>query len=188
MKKQIASILSENPIIAAVKDDEGLEKAITTDCKMIFLLYGTICNLPSLVEKVKSSGKLAIVHVDLVTGLASKEISVTFVKEQTNADGIISTKPALVKSASEQGLIAVQRFFLIDSLAMENCYKYMNAGFADMIEIMPATMPKIIKKLAPKCPVPLIAGGLISDKEDIVLALQAGAMGISATNQATWNL
>ncbi|MEG1942284.1 MAG: glycerol-3-phosphate responsive antiterminator [Angelakisella sp.] len=185
---KIAEILEQSPIIAAVKDDEGLEVALTTDCRVIFLLYGSICNLPELVERVKASGKLCIVHLDLIVGLASKEIAVTFVKSHTAADGVISTKPALVKAAKEQGLITVQRFFLIDSIALENCRRYMETGSADMIEIMPATMPKIIRRIAATCRVPIIAGGLISDKEDIVLALQAGAMGISSTNREVWNM
>ncbi|MEG2073859.1 MAG: glycerol-3-phosphate responsive antiterminator, partial [Angelakisella sp.] len=156
---KIAEILEQSPIIAAVKDDEGLEVALTTDCRVIFLLYGSICNLPELVERVKASGKLCIVHLDLIVGLASKEIAVTFVKSHTAADGVISTKPALVKAAKEQGLITVQRFFLIDSIALENCRRYMETGRADMIEIMPATMPKIIRRIAATCPVPIIAGG-----------------------------
>lgn len=185
---EIASILAESPIIAAVKDDAGLEFALTTDCRMVFLLYGSICNLPELVKRIKESGKLVMVHLDLIAGLASKEIAVTFVKTRTNADGVISTKPALVKAAKEQGLLTVQRFFLIDSIAMENCRRYMETGVADMVEIMPATMPKIIKRITAYCSVPVIAGGLISDKEDIVLALQAGAMGVSSTNSATWSM
>ncbi|MEG2087323.1 MAG: glycerol-3-phosphate responsive antiterminator [Angelakisella sp.] len=187
-RPEIAAILEQAPIIAAVKDDEGLAVALNTDCRMVFLLYGTICNLPELVARIKNADKLAIVHLDLIAGLASKEISVDFIKRNTAADGIISTKPALVKAAKEQGFITVQRFFLIDSIAMENCRRYMETGMADMIEIMPATMPKIIKRIAAYCPVPLIAGGLISDKEDIVLALQAGAMGISSTNRAVWGM
>ena len=38
--------------------------------------------------------------------------------------GSISTKPAIVKAAKEQGLLAVQRFFLLDSLALANFQKY----------------------------------------------------------------
>ena len=42
-------------------------------------------------------GKKAIVHVDLILGLSSKEISVDFIKKYTKADGIISMKPTLIK-------------------------------------------------------------------------------------------
>lgn len=185
---EISKILEQYPIIAAVKDDQGLERALQSDCKIIFMLYGTICNLPQLVDKVKAADKLAVVHLDLIAGLASKEIAVTFIRQNTQADGIISTKPALVKAAKEQGLITIQRFFMLDSIALENCRRYIETGAADVVEIMPATMPKVIKRVVGFSKVPVIAGGLLSDKEDIVLALQAGAMGVSSTNQATWEL
>ena len=36
----------------------------------------------------------------------------------------------------------------------------------DMVEILPGVMPKVIKKLTAISPVPVIAGGLILDKEE----------------------
>ena len=33
---------------------------------------------------------------------------------------------------------------------------------------------------------PVIAGGLIADKADIIVAIEAGAISISSTNQNTW--
>lgn len=33
---------------------------------------------------------------------------------------------------------------------------------------------------------PVLAGGLIADKEDVMAALRAGAMAISTTNQQVW--
>ena len=39
-----------------------------------------------------------------------------------------------------------------------------------------------------KLSVPVIAGGLISDKEDIIAALDAGATAISTTKEELWFL
>ena len=142
----------------------------------------------SLVDRIKSSGKLAMVHIDLIDGLSSKDIAVSFLRQNTSADGVISIKPAIVKAAKEQGLLAVQRFFLLDSLALANFQKYAEMKVADAIEILPATMPKIIRKITATCRLPIIAGGLISDKEDILLALQNGAAAVSSTNQEVWML
>lgn len=186
--ENLGAILEENPIIAAVKDDEGLERALTTDCRVIFLLYGTICTVGGLVEKIKSADKLAMVHIDLIDGLSSKDVAVAFLRQNTRADGVISTKPTLVKAAKEQGLLAVQRFFLLDSLALANFQKYVEMNTADMIEILPATMPKIIRKITADSRLPIIAGGLISDKEDIMLALQNGATAVSSTNYDVWTM
>ncbi len=188
MHHGLPSEMEDNPIIAAVKDDQGLQQALETDCKVIFLLYGNVCSIASLVDRVKSTGKMAYVHADLIDGLASREVAVTFIKTTTHANGIISTKPAIVKAAKEQGLVTVQRFFLLDSLALSNFKKYVDAGWADMIEVMPATMPKIIRRISQMSHVPIIAGGLISDKEDVMLALQNGAAAVSTTNQDVWRM
>ena len=60
--------------------------------------------------------------------------------------------------------------------------------FADLIEVLPGIMPKIIKHIAGRAAVPVIAGGLISEKEDVMRALDAGAIAISTTNQAVWKM
>ena len=186
--QDMCHILAENPIIAAVKDDKGLERALLTDCRIIFLLYGNVCSVSGLVERIKSDHKLVMVHIDLIDGLSSKDVAVAFLRQNTQADGVISTKPAIVKAAKEQGLLAIQRFFLIDSLAMANFQKYTEVQAADAIEILPATMPKVIRKITAACRLPIIAGGLISDKEDILLALQNGAAAVSSTNQEVWTM
>ena len=127
MKKLFKEALEDSPIIAAVKDDEGLSRCLTSDSRIIFILYGDIVTIGDIVETVKSAGKLAIVHLDLINGLSSKEVAVDFLQKYTNADGIITTKP-------------------------------------------------------------VIAGGLVSEKEDILALLDAGATSISSTNEKIWFL
>jgi glycerol-3-phosphate responsive antiterminator len=57
-----------------------------------------------------------------------------------------------------------------------------------VIEILPALMPKVIKKICDNIKTPLIAGGLVADKEDVMACLEAGAACISSTNQDVWFL
>ena len=66
MKKEFKEALEDSPIIAAIKDDRGLEKCLGCDSKIIFILYGDVLTIPSIVERVKVGGKLAFVHMDLV--------------------------------------------------------------------------------------------------------------------------
>lgn len=49
-------------------------------------------------------------------------------------------------------------------------------------------MPKVIRRLAAIVRKPVIAGGLISDKEDVLNALGAGAMAVSSSNPEVWLL
>ena len=186
MKKLFKEALEDSPIIAAVKDDEGLSRCLTSDSRIIFILYGDIVTIGDIVETVKSAGKLAIVHLDLINGLSSKEVAVDFLQKYTNADGIIT--PTLIKRAKELGLFTILRLFLIDSMAYENIDRQVKSSRPDLIEILPALMPKVIAKVCQSTSTPVIAGGLVSEKEDILALLDAGATSISSTNEKIWFL
>ena len=189
MNAAFYELMESNPVIAAVKDEKGLEMACRCqNIRIIFLLYGNVCSIPSIVEKVKEHGKLAIVHVDLIMGLSSKEVAVDYIKENTRADGIISTRPGMVKHAMELGLIGGQRAFLIDSIALENTRKQLASFRPDFMEIMPGMMPKILKQIRETTSVLLVAGGLLSDKQDIMAAFQAGVDAVSTTKEDLWEV
>lgn len=188
MKREFKEALEDSPIIAAIKDNEGLQKCINSDSRIIFILYGDIVNIADIVQTVKDSGRIAMVHLDLITGLSSKEIAVDFLKKYTKADGIITTKPTLIKRAKELGLYTILRLFIIDSMAYENIERQVKSARPDLIEVLPALMPKIVSKICKISATPVIAGGLVSDKEDIMALLQAGVTSISSTNDSTWFL
>lgn len=185
-KRKFRIILEDCPVIAAVKDETGLKECLYSESQIIFLLFGDICSVGRYVEIAKSVGKMVFVHMDLINGLGNKEVAVDFIREHTGVDGIISTKPQLVKRAKELGLFGILRIFVIDSMAFGNIEKQCASLVPDAVEILPGLMPKIIKKLCSTVNVPIIAGGLISDKEDVMNALNAGAVAISVTNQRVW--
>ena len=188
MKKEFKEALEDSPIITAIKDDDGLQKCLSCDSRVVFILYGDLITISDIVSNVKAAGKIALVHIDLITGLSSKEIVVDFLKKYTDADGIITTKPNLIKRAKELGLYTILRLFLLDSMAYENIDKHVKTAKPDLIEVLPAPMPKIVAKVCKLSPIPVIAGGLVSEKEEIMTLLQSGALSISSTNPNTWNL
>ena len=186
--EKIRDLFEISPIITAVKDEQGLEKALKTESPVVFLLFGNICNITGLVDQVKNSGKIAIVHVDLIQGLSSKEVAVDFIHQNTRADGIISTKAPLVRHAMDLGMIGGQRTFLIDSMALETTKKQLLTFQPDFMELMPGVMPKILKTVRGYTEIPLVAGGLISDKKDILAAFDAGVDAVSTTMEELWGL
>ena len=186
MNHKMLEVFEDCPVIAAVKDEEGLKKCLESEIPIVFVLYGDICSISRIVSRLKKAGKIVIVHLDLLTGLSSKEIAVTYLKSVTHADGLISTKPGIIKKAKEEGMFAIMRFFVIDSIAYESIRKQTESVRPDMIEILPGLMPKVIRHICRDSIVPVIAGGLITDREDIMGALGAGAISISTTNQKVW--
>jgi glycerol-3-phosphate responsive antiterminator len=179
-------LLETSPVIAAVKDDKGLQRCFESECQVVFVLYGNICNIGGIVQQIQEHGKVAIVHVDLTAGLSAKEVAVDFIKQTTSADGIISTKPLLVKRALELGLYGVQRTFMIDSMAVNTMKKQIDTFHPDLVEVMPGIIPKVLKEIRDYTDIPIIAGGLISDKKDIMAAFAAGADAISTTKEELW--
>lgn len=192
MNREFYDAVEANPVIAAVKNDAGLQAAVEMEeIQVIFVLYGDVCTIPEILERIKAAGKKAMVHIDLIAGLSAKEISVEFIARQTRADGIITTKPALVRRAKELGIFAVLRFFVIDSLALKNIENLeMQCGTSrpDFIEVLPGVMPKVLGRIAKVSRIPMIAGGLITEKEDVIAALSVGAIAVSSTNQDVWKL
>lgn len=188
MKYNFTDILADNPIIAAIKDSQGLEKCLVCDnVRIIFVLYGDICSIAAIVHKIQQAGKVAIVHADLITGLANKEIAVDYLKQATAADGIISTRQTFIRRAKELDMCAILRVFVFDSLGLATLKK--TAGLnPDFIDILPGTMPKTLRRICNTVSVPILTGGLIEDKEDVLAALDAGATAISTTNQSVWDL
>ena len=93
MNYKFLDALEVSPVIAAVKDDEGVDACLKSESQVVFILYGDICTIPEIVSKVKAAGKLAVVHLDLIHGLASKNIAADFYQKNIQkADGVISTK------------------------------------------------------------------------------------------------
>ena len=165
------------PIIAAVKTEEQLQRALGSECNIIFFLFGNICNIPNLVQSVKERGKYAFVHIDLINGLAAKEIAADYIRSFTRADGVLSTKPQILRHAREIGLITVLRVFVLDSLALDNIEKLRAACNPDLIELVPGLMPKIIRQVHSLHRTPLIAGGLA--------AADIAAIGITNQRETT---
>ena len=180
--------LERCPIIAAANNDELLDRAKQSSCEIVYLLYGNICNVPDLVRDIHRAGKTAIVHADLIDGLDSREISVDYLTRKAGADGIISIKPHLIKRGNELHTITIQRFFMLDRLFYQNIKRYVRETSPDMVELLPAGLTKMIRYAVSELNgKPLIASGLVLDKEDVVGALSAGALAVSTTNTEVWS-
>lgn len=175
------------PVIPEIKNDEWLKSLSDSDSDMAYVLYGDICTIADIVAKVKTVGKIPIVHVDLIVGLSAKEISVDFIKKYTQADGIISMKPTLIKRANELGLFTIQRFYMIDGLTYANVAKNVKNSNPDVVEFMPVGLSKLIRYLVELIDKPIVASGLTQDREDVIHALKAGALAVATSNRELWN-
>lgn len=180
--------IEKNPVIAAIRNEKDIDAAVTSEVTTVFLLHADIFNIKGLVGRIKDSGKSALIHMDFLEGLGKDQKALDYISEVIRPDGIISTRSAHIKYARGKGVFAVQRFFLIDSLAYETTLKTVQAFQPDMIEIMPGVMPSVIRRICGELRIPVIAGGLIRSKEDIMDAVKAGAVGVSTGDPELWGM
>ena len=187
MRHKLIDLLEQSPVIPAVKDEDALRRALDCESRAVFLLGGDLLRIGQWIATTHEAEKQAIVHLDLVGGLAPKEVAVDWLQQQ-GADGLISTHPHLIRRGRENKMLTVLRVFAIDSKAVGNLQKETEMVTPDVIEILPGTLPKVIERMSKKLPVPLIAGGLMTDKGDILSALQAGALCVSTSEQSLWEV
>lgn len=183
----LEEILIENPVIAAIRSEKEFEEALLTKAQVVFVLFGSIININSICEKLKSSGKIVFVHIDLIEGLKGDQAGLSFIKEKVNLDGIITTRGNIVKLAKSLNLLVIQRFFIVDSLSLETAIKNSKDSGPQAVEIMPGISRKIINRMKEKITMPIIAGGLIESKKDIIDSINSGAIAISTTSSNLWN-
>jgi glycerol uptake operon antiterminator len=120
-------------------------------------------------------------------GLGKDEVALRFIADTVGCDGIISTKPSVIKMASALGLKTVFRIFLIDSQSVESAFSTLTKLKPDAVEIMPGVMSEVIRRFSAKVP-NLIAGGMVQEKRHVIDGIMSGAMAVSTSNQELWKL
>lgn len=186
MKKNFFTEIYKNPVIAAINDVKKIDNAINSTCKIVFLLVGDILNLGEMVNKLRENDKLVYVHIDLIGGFSRDVTAMKYISENIKPDGIITTRSNLVKAAKELDIFIIQRLFLLDSLALNSGINSIKAIRPDAVEILPGIMPKIVKEIHKETRIPIIAGGLIREKEDVIQGINSGAIGISTSKEDVW--
>ena len=191
MSKQpsaLSSLLELSPVIAAVRQTETLSAACTAQPEILFLLHATVSDVASRVSTAKAAGKCVFLHADLIEGLSADSAAMRYLRSTTAADGIISTRSGVIRAAKDCGFLTVQRFFVVDSQAEETVLRTVSQTTPDCVELMPGIIPTVISRLSAKLSLPVIAGGLVETKEQVVSLLSAGACGVSTSCPELWNI
>jgi glycerol uptake operon antiterminator len=179
--------LRSHPVIAGLRDGGKVETAIRLGAGILFLLGEDIFSLRESVHKAHSGGALILAHVDLIKGVGRDEAGVRFLARELSVDGILTTRANLIGPARREGLVAVQRLFVLDSESLESGVPAVERAGPDAVEvlpglILPAVAPRLFRSTLP----PLIAGGLIQTRRQAEEILQAGAVGISTSAEDLW--
>ncbi|WPC40121.1 glycerol-3-phosphate responsive antiterminator [Clostridium sp. JS66] len=183
----IKQILKSSPLIAAAQH-ENLKDAVESKVSSVLLMDGKLSKIMEKDFKIYNNKKTIFLHTDLVKGLSNDKEAVNFIIKYTNLSGIVSTKSTILKNAKKRGLITIQRIFLIDSKSLKSAIESIRENEPDAVEVMPALANSIVEYIKNEIDKPVILGGLINNKEQILAGLKAGADGISFSKSDLWNV
>jgi glycerol uptake operon antiterminator len=186
-RRFFSQLLEQTRIIPAVRSPEFLIPAAIAPGKIVYFLCGNPENLPEMVDVVVANGKVAIVNLDLVSGLSRDAAALGFLARR-KVQGVISTHAEPLRAARHLGLFAIERTFLLDSAALQSTVHSLEQFVPDALEVLPAVVaPKMIAKLMDFYPdLPVIAGGLVQTLRELEDLVKQGASAVSVSDSSLW--
>jgi len=185
----LKTVMLEKKIGATIRRVEDLNEVINhPNIGTIFLLGANINVLPSIVKKVHAINKVLMVHLDMLEG-AGKDRAGIHLLARMGLRGLVTTKPNLVKFACEEGMVVIQRLFILDSESVKTGIKMASAVKPNAVEILPATVPRfVIQDIKDALGIPVLGGGLLRTEEDVNLALSKGIDAVSTSLRHLWDM
>lgn len=180
-------LLMNSLVIPAPRTLEDFKFALThTSSHGIILLFGDISILPGLLAEARKQQKRLLIHLDLLEGIGKDKAGIKFLA-QMGVTALITTKSHLGKLAHNEGMIVVQRLFLMDSEALKSGINTLRNFKPDALEILPASVPaSVVRQLERETGLPIMAGGLMTTVEDIKSALKNGICAVSTSSRELW--
>nr|WP_206529428.1 glycerol-3-phosphate responsive antiterminator [Brevibacillus sp. SYP-B805] len=173
-------------ILPAIRNLKDFDELLDSEFERLVLLNIHIAQLKAVVNRAKEHKKKIFVHADLIDGLKSDEYATEYLAQEIRPEGIITTRNNVILTARKKGIISIQRLFLIDTMALENSLAQLERTKPDYVEVLPGVIPRMIREISQRIPIPIIAGGLIRTREDVERALQAGATSVTTSRKELW--
>ncbi|KYD22925.1 hypothetical protein B4135_1047 [Caldibacillus debilis] len=174
-------------LIPASPTMKDFEKFLESDYEIGILLEVHIAQLKHISKMAERHGKKMIFHVDLIHGLKNDDYGTEYICQEFNPFGLISTKANVILKAKQRGVLSIQRMFLIDSHALGQSYRLIEKTRPDYIEVLPGTMPWMIKEVKEKTNIKILAGGLIRTPEEVKRAIESGADAVTTSKRELWD-
>lgn len=180
--------ISINPIIASIHELEKLDSALDSTCEIIFLLSGNIFNLKEISNKIRRKGKGVYICVDCIDGFSKDTWGLEYIVKNIYPDGILSAKQNLISLSKDMGVFTIQRLFISDSNSLKKAMCCLKSNRPHAVELLPGIMPHIIEYIVQNTKLPLIASGLIRDKDDLTKSFKSGAKAIASSKEEVWTI
>lgn len=179
-------LIIEQKIIPAISNHQELKAFLQSHLTYGILMNFQLAQLAELVQEMKSKQKKVLIHSELIKGLTSDEYGAIYLIQSLKVDGIISSKPKVIEICKKRKVIGILRFFLKDSISLEQSIEVAQKVNPDLLEVLPALCIDIIPEIKARVSADIMMGGLIRNKEQIRACLAAGAVAVTTSNPKFW--
>lgn len=189
--ERIAQLLRGFPVIGALRSTNA--KDLTREdlrlCSVYFFLEGDIFEARKTVA-FANDGVSFFLHLDLFGGIAPDESGFLLLQELfPRVQGIISTRARTLALAQRMGFSTIFRLFCIDSESLRTGIRVAQEVRPDAVEILPGIVfPKLRRYIPLESFPPIICGGFIRTKREVLDILRSGALAVSTSSRELWKM
>jgi len=173
-------------VIPAISNHQTLKKFIESSYEYGILMNFQLAQLEGLVEACHKAGKKVLIHSELIKGLSNDEYGAIYLIQSLNVEGLISSKPKVIEVCKKRNVIGIFRFFLKDSLSLEQSIMITRKIEPVYLEVLPAQSTSLIKDIKNQVDAEILMGGLIQNKEQIHECIKSGAIAVTTSNTDLW--
>lgn len=173
-------------IIPAISSHKKLKEFLETDLTYGILMNFQLAQLESLVETMKNHHKKVLIHSELIKGLSSDEYGAIYLIQVLNVDGIISSKPKVIEVCKKRNVLGVYRFFIKDTISLEQSVDIGKRLRPDFVEILPAACSDLVGFIKEQLHCEVLMGGLIKDHHQVKRCFLDGAVAVTSSNPVLW--
>lgn len=182
------TMLHNQKIIPAVGNHQDMKRFLSSNLTYGLLMNFQLAQLPELVLLMKEHQKKVLIHSELIKGLSSDEFGAIYLIQSLKIDGIISSKPKVIEVCKKRGVIGILRFFLKDSISLQQSIEIALKIEPHYLEILPALSVDIIPHIKQSIQTDILMGGLLQTKEQICKCLSHGAVAVTTSNPLFWDI
>jgi glycerol uptake operon antiterminator len=172
-------------VIPAISTHQALKKFIKSNHEFGIVMNFQLAQLKDIVDVMKKANKKVLIHLELMKGIANDEYGAIYLIQELRVDGIITTKPKVIECCKKRGVIGILRFFLKDTLSLNQSIDLVQKVQPDLLEVLPA-IPKSLELLKGRIGSPIMLGGLIQSKAQVIECIESGALAVTTSHEPLW--
>jgi glycerol uptake operon antiterminator len=186
-RNQSGAHFSGQRVLPAIRKIRDVDDLVASELHYVVFLDLHLGQVQALAKLMRQHGKKILLHADLIQGLKNDQYAAEFLCQQIRPDGLISTRADVLKTAKQHEVLAIQRLFLLDTIALETSFQLARKVEPDYIEVLPGVIPQYVDIVKQETGIPVIAGGLIKSSVEMEQILAAGAEAITTSRKELWS-